>query len=330
MNAVAKTRAKYRERLPQLEGRLFLTDGGIETTLIFHLGLELPEFAAFVLLQDERGKAALRLYYVPYAELARDRGVGFVLESPTWRSNPDWAAQLGYSPASLDRANRRAIALMEEIRAEYETPDTPFVISGCIGPQSDGYDPAVHLSAEDAHRYHSTQVETFAATAADLVTALTLTYTEEAIGVVRAARGAGIPAVVSFTLETDGQLPSGEALGDAIRRVDDETAGGPVYYMVNCAHPTHFASVLDRGEPWLERIRGLRANASTKSHAELDEATELDEGDPDDLAERYMALRASLPALNVLGGCCGTDQRHVTAVCDAWLGGLKDPSRSTP
>ncbi len=301
----------YRSGLPQLEGDLFVTDGGIETTLIFHQGLDLPAFAAFVLLADEQGTEELRRYYAPYVELAREHGIGLVLETPTWRASPRWAAELGYDDAQLDELNRKAIAVMEELR---EGAQGTVVISGCIGPQDDGYNPAATLGADEARDYHSTQIATFAGTAADMVTALTMTYADEAIGIAHAAADAGLPAVISFTLETDGRLPSGQALGDAIGEVDEATGGGPAYYMVNCAHPTHFEAVLDTDEAWPKRIRGLRANASMKSHAELDEADELDEGDPDDLGVRHAALRAKLPNLTVLGGCCGTDHRHVREI----------------
>ena len=309
----------YRSHLPQLDGGLFLTDGGLETTLVFHEGLDLPAFAAFPLLDDEERTGRLRRYFDHYASVARKHGLGFVLESPTWRANPRWAAEIGYDEQQLDRLNRKAIALMEEIRADYETEDAPVVISGQLGPHDDGYDPSVMLSADDAQRYHATQIATFADTAADMITAITMTYAEEAIGVARAAQAAGMPCVISFTVETDGRLPSGQALPDAIRQVDAETGNAPAYYMINCAHPSHFEDSLDDGNGWRERILGLRANASTKSHAELDEATELDEGDPADLGARYVALGEKLPRLRVLGGCCGTDHRHVTAICDAWL-----------
>ncbi len=310
---------RYRDRLPQLDGSFFLTDGGIETTLIFHEGLELPEFAAFDLLKDAEGTEALRRYYAPYAALARDRGVGFVLESPTWRANPDWAARIGYDLAELDTMNRSAIALMEEVRAEYEAAAAPFVISGCIGPQGDGYKPATIMSAGEAEDYHTTQIATFADTAADMVTAITMTYADEAIGVVRAARRVGLPVAISFTVETDGRLPNGQPLSEAISEVDAETADAAAYFMINCAHPTHFADTLVDGASWVERIQGLRANASTKSHAELDEAVELDQGDPTDLAGRHAALSRGLPSLNVVGGCCGTDHRHVAEICTALL-----------
>jgi S-methylmethionine-dependent homocysteine/selenocysteine methylase len=312
----------YRSGLPQLEGDLFVTDGGIETTLIFHQGLDLPAFAAFDLLKDDEGTKALRRYYEPYAALARDHRLGFVLESPTWRASPRWAAELGYSEQDLDQLNRKAIALLEEIREEYEGDGTPVVISGCIGPRDDGYQASEALSADAAREYHATQIATFADTAADMVTATTMTSADEAAGVSRAASDAGLPAAISFTLETDGRLPTGQSLKDAIAEVESATEASAAYYMINCAHPTHFEDVL-AGEPWTERIRGLRANASMKSHAELDEAPELDTGDPSDLGARYAGLRSKLPQLNVLGGCCGTDHRHVAAICGAWLA---DPS----
>jgi S-methylmethionine-dependent homocysteine/selenocysteine methylase len=305
----------YRNGLPQLGRDLFLTDGGIETTLIFHRGLDLPEFAAFDLLKDEAGTEALRSYFRPYLELARENDTGFVLESPTWRASPRWADEIGYSADELDTVNRAAISLMDALRDEYGDV-TPIVISGCIGPQDDGYDPKRKLSADEAAEYHSTQIGTFADTEADMVAALTLTYVDEAIGIARAAQAEGLPVAISFTVETEGTLPSGEPLSQAIQETDAATGGGPAYYMINCAHPTHFESVL--GGSWTTRIHGLRANASTKSHAELDEAPELDDGDPEDLGLRYAGLRGQLPSLNVLGGCCGTDDRHVARICSDW------------
>ncbi|HEY6653980.1 MAG TPA: homocysteine S-methyltransferase family protein [Solirubrobacterales bacterium] len=302
--------------IPQLTGDLFLTDGGIETTLIFHRGLELPEFAAFDLLKDDAGTDELRRYFVPYLELAKRHGTGFVLESPTWRASPRWAAEIGYDDQELDALNRKAIELMAELRNGYADDVSPIVISGCIGPQDDGYDPKQKLSVDEASEYHSTQIDTFADGQADMVAALTLTYVDEAIGIARAAQAEGLPVAISFTVETDGKLPSGEPLSQAIEETDAATGGGPAYYMINCAHPTHFESVL--GGSWTTRIHGLRANASTKSHAELDEAPELDDGDPEDLGVRYAGLRGQLPSLNVLGGCCGTDDRHVARICSAW------------
>ena len=301
--------------LSQLDGRTFITDAGMETVLIYRDGLELPEFASFVLLDDPAGIEALRSYYGEYVAIAERHGFGIVLDTPTWRANPDWGARLGYSAEGLDDVNRRGVALLEEVR-EAAGNGVDVLISGCIGPRGDGYVVGEVMSAKEAQGYHSAQVATFASTNSDLVSALTLNYAAEAVGIARAAAEAGIPSVISFTVETDGRLPSGQELRDAVAEVDEATGGAPAYYMVNCAHPTHFEDVLAGGG--LDRVRGLRANASTKSHAELDEAEELDQGDPDDLAERYRGLRPLLPNLTVVGGCCGTDERHIEAICAAW------------
>ncbi len=311
--------ARYRHNLPQLGGDLFLADGGIETTLIFLEGHELPHFAAFDLLRRPGGRTALEKYFRTYARIATRHGVGLVLESATWRASPDWAAKLGYTPTDLADANLAALDLLHAIRQDYERGPTRIVLSGCIGPRGDGYRPEALMSEAEAEDYHAVQAGLFRDAEADLVTAITMTYPAEAIGLARAARAAGMPVVISFTTETDGRLPTGETLREAVERVDEATDGAPAYYMVNCAHPTHFAGALPGGEAWVERIRGLRANASTRSHAELDAATDLDDGDPAQLAREYRALGDRLPSLNVLGGCCGTDHRHIEAICRTWL-----------
>ena len=305
---------RYRHALPQMNGDIFLTDGGIETTLIFHEGLELPHFAAFDLIKTENGRSVLDNYFRTYASIAHDRGVGFVLESATWRASQDWGDLLGYSASEMAAFNLEAIAMLHRIRGEFETPTSRFVISGCVGPRGDGYDPGTMMSERDAEAYHSAQIKTFRDAGADMVTAITMTYAEEAIGVTHAAMAAGMPVVISFTVETDGTLPTGQKLGEAIDAVDQATGSGPAYYMINCAHPTHFEHALRNREAWLERIGGIRANASRMSHAELDEAEELDDGNPAELGQQYRDLRNLLPNLVVMGGCCGTDHRHVEAI----------------
>jgi S-methylmethionine-dependent homocysteine/selenocysteine methylase len=306
--------------LPQLSGdRVFVTDGGLETELVFHDGIDLPCFAAFPLLDDPDQRGRLRRYYDDYLDIARIHDAGFIVETPTWRANPDWAGQLGYSLAQLDAVNRSAVALAEEVREAAVADGIPVAVSGCIGPRGDGYDPASAMTPEKAQRYHSAQIGTFADTSADQVTAMTITNADEAIGIVRAAATAGIPVAMSFTVETDGRLPTGQPLHEAIERVDAETGAAAAYFMVNCAHPSHFASALEHAGPWRQRLVGLRANSSVRSHAELDEATELDDGNPMDLGAQHAALQDRLPAVRVLGGCCGTDARHVAAIVSAWM-----------
>ncbi|MGH2959034.1 MAG: homocysteine S-methyltransferase family protein [Solirubrobacterales bacterium] len=305
------------QTLPQLDGTVFLTDGGLETDLIFNDGVELPEFAAFVLLSDDAGITALRSYYARFTKIAADHGMGFILESPTWRSSPDWGEVLGYNREALIAANTRAIELMIQLRDELADAAGPIVISGCIGPRGDGYVADSAMSAAEASTYHHVQVDAFTAARADMVTAITMTNVEEATGIATAAAEAGIPCAISFTVETDGRLPDGTPLLDAIAHVDEHAASPPAYFMVNCAHPDHFAATLDPDAAATNRIHGVRANASRLSHEELDAAEDLDDGNPEELAAQYAELRERFPQINVLGGCCGTDARHIAAIADA-------------
>lgn len=288
----------------------YVSDGGLETDLIFHRGVDLPEFASFPLVESDDGRALLRDYYDGYAEVARRAGAALTLESPTWRANPDWGARVGYDAVALDRVNAAAIGYLRALRDEYADLADVRVI-GAVGPRGDGYVAGERPDPDEAARYHLGQVEAFARAGADLVAAYTLTSPEEGIGVARAARSAGLPVLVGFTVETDGRLPDGTALRDAIARVD--AAEAPEGYVVNCAHPTHIAPGLAAGE-WLERIVQVNPNASTQTHEELDAAEELDEGDLGLLCTSYDALRPSLPSLRIVGGCCGTDARHVAAL----------------
>ena len=297
--------------------RPFVGDGGLETTMIFGEGIELPEFASFVLLEDEAGRVALRRYYERFAAIAADHEVGFTLDTPTWRASANWGERLGYSPRRLAELNREAVALSQRLREEWQSETTPIAVCGVLGPEDDAYRPSRHLSAAEAEDYHAAQVAALAAAGAEMISAYTLSYVEEAIGMVRAAAVAGLPVSIAFTVETDGRLPSGEPLGEAVERLDAGTGAAAEYLMVNCAHPTHFAAELEAGEDWVGRIAGIRANASRRSHAELDEAEDLDSGDPAELGREYGALVPALPDLRVAGGCCGTDHRHVDQIAAA-------------
>ena len=309
--------SKYRHHLPQLHSRVFLTDGGLETTLIFHHGFDLPYFAAFDLLRDAAGRKTLKHYYMPYIAAARRDGYGFILDSVTWRASADWGAKLGYSSPALAAINREAIEMLVELRADHETASMPMVINGAIGPRGDGYVADSLMNAEEAEDYHRDQIRVFAETGADMATAYTMTNIPEAIGIVRAAVADTLPIAISFTLETDGRLPSGDSLKDAIEAVDTATLSAPAYYMINCAHPTHFKDALATDGKWLDRLKGIRANASKRSHAELNEAPDLDAGDPVELGALYLALIKQYPQFRVLGGCCGTDDRHVSCISSA-------------
>ena len=290
---------------------LFLTDGGLETSMIFHEGFDLPEFAAFTLLNSTEGRQALDRYYDSYISAAVDHNFGFVIDTPTWRASKKWGKRLGFDAQELVEINKSAVEFCRAVKERHADKGIALQINGAIGPEDDGYNPQSFMTVDQAQAYHSDQIRTFSEAGIDSVAAVTMTYVEEAIGVTRAGHALDMPTVISFTVETDGRLPSGQALRDAIEQVDRETNSGPVHFMINCAHPDHFDSTLVQGGKWLERVGAVRANASRMSHAELDEAEELDEGNPLEFAASYRELMGLLPNLRIMGGCCGTDHRHV-------------------
>lgn len=303
--------------LPQLTAdRPFLMDGGLETTLVFLDGVDLPDFAAFPLLDQAEGRAALRRYYRPYLDIAERTGSGMVLDTPTWRANLDWGARLGYNPTALAATNRTAVEFVTALAAE--RPEVRTVVNGVVGPRGDGYAVGDTMTPAEAATYHGLQARAFREAGAEMMSAITMTYVEEAIGVTRAAMAVALPVVISFTVETDGRLPSGQRFVDAIAQVDDVTGGAPAYFMLNCAHPTHFVHELGIEHPSLRRINGIRANASCLSHAELDMATELDRGDIAQLTRLYAQMGENLD-LRAIGGCCGTDHEHLAAIAGVMI-----------
>lgn len=301
--------------LPHEDDGVYLTDGGLETDLIFQRGIDLPEFASFPLLDDAAMCEVLREYYRDYLHIGAAAQVGMVLETPTWRASSEWGQLLGYDAARLADVNRRAVELIADLRAS--DGEAGVVISGCIGPRGDAYVDLGSMTADQATEYHRVQAAALAAAGADVISGMTLTNVAEAVGVVRAAALEGLPSVVSFTVETDGRLPDGTVLADAIAAVDDQTDAGAAYFLINCAHPDHFRATLDESAEPLGRLRGVKANASRMSHAELDDAPELDDGDPPEFGHQLADLHAAHPHLNILGGCCGTDTRHLAAVAAA-------------
>jgi homocysteine S-methyltransferase len=305
--------AKYRSAMPQLEGGIFLSYCGMETDLIFNRGVDLPGFASYPLLATEEGCQTLRGYYGQLIEMARQKDVGVFLESVTWVANRDRGAAIGYRPKTLKEFNIAAIDLIAQVREE--EGDLPTLLSAQMGPRGDGYAPTERMTADEAETYHAEQMETISQTEADLVSAFTLCYPEEAIGIVRAGERFDMPVAIAFTIETDGCLPTGIPLKEAIETVDDATEGGAAYFLINCAHPDHFSGVL-ADERWMQRLLGVVANASRCSHAELDEAEELDDGDPEELGELIGALRKKFPHFTVVGGCCGTDMRHMRRIAE--------------
>ncbi|WP_424970829.1 homocysteine S-methyltransferase family protein [Dinoroseobacter sp. S76] len=311
-------------RIQQLgtTNRFFLTDGGLETYMIFDKGYELPCFSAAVLLDTAQGCADLTAYFERFIGIARRSGRGFILDAPTWRAGAAWAGPLGQTLKEVMETNARAVAFVTALRTEHETPELPILINGLVGPAGDAYATDATLSRQDALLIHAPQIHALGRAGVDMISAMTLTHAEEAIGIVQAAKEIDLPVVIAFTLETDGRLPSGQPLEAAIAEVDAATDAGALYYMINCAHPDHFAALLDPNALWTQRIGGLRSNASRMSHAELDNAEVLDDGDPVELGALSAALAERLPNIRVIGGCCGTDHRHLGCIAG------HDPARS--
>lgn len=294
--------------------RPFLTDGGFETSLFFKDGFDAPEFAAIALIDNADAVAAMTRYFDGFLARAEAAGVGFVLDTNTWRGGLEWAEKIGHTRDELVQLNKDAIALAFALRSRWEKRVSPIIVNGVVGPAGDGYAPDEYLTPNAARQKHAPQIDIFREMSVDMISAITMTHVGEAIGIADASIAAGLPVVISFTLETDGKLPAGESLGEAIAAVDEATGNAPLYYMINCAHPDHFRDALEVGAPWLYRIGGIRANASRLSHAELERMTVLDEGDPDEFGRLHVSLEERLPNLRVIGGCCGTDERHIACV----------------
>ncbi|MDF1755461.1 MAG: homocysteine S-methyltransferase family protein [Verrucomicrobiales bacterium] len=307
---------KYRKITERLDDKICLTDGGLETELVFDHGIDLPAFASFTMFERPDGESIFLNYLQPYIDLAEEKGFAFQLVDSGWRANSDWGRKLGLNADQLEAIIRRSGEMMVKIREKNETPDSPMPIVGCIGPRGDGYVPGEKMSVDEAMSYHHAQIRILADTEADSITAMTLNYPEEAIGIIEAARDNRMPVMISFTVETDGRLPGGETLRDAIARCDAASGSYATGYMINCAHPSHFREQLAEDGPELTRIKGIRANASRRSHEELDNSTELDRGNPAELGAEMEALMKLLPNLQVVGGCCGTGIAHVKAIAE--------------
>ena len=229
----------------------FVSDGGMETDLIFHEGADLPLFASFVLLDTAEGQEMLRRYVMSYRDMAQAAGRGFVLGTPTWRANGGWGPKLGPDDAGIRDINRRAVAFARDLRDAHPWREQ-ILIEGAMGPAGDGYAPEQLLTPAESANLHSAQLETFAEAGVDIATAFTITHPGEAIGMVNRARDLGLPFALSFTVETDGRLPTGQDLGSALDEVETATDGYCRYYGINCAHPEHFVDQLPSG--WLNRI----------------------------------------------------------------------------
>ena len=296
--------------LPQQSGKLMTTAGGFETWMQYVDGFKLRHFCAFELLNDARGLGCLRDYHRKVVEAATANGFGVINEGLHYRSSRDWGELIGFSREALLEINVRGIEFYRDFAREYAGPDTPMLVGGVVGPRGDAYNIGRLPDAAEAEDYHSEQIRIFREAGADHVTAMTFSSVDEAIGVARAAKSVGIPVVISFLLARGGRLKGGETLEEAITRVDSATDDAPAYYMINCTHPTEFEPALTTGK-WISRLGGFMPNAVAMETLDLCKLGHLEDGDPVELGAQMGALAQRFPHINVWGGCCGTDGRHI-------------------
>lgn len=305
--------------LPQLNGQICLTEGGIETYMQYKKGHELKSFCLFDLMNDPDAVSDLRVYHERLIEVALKHKVGAILDGIHYRTSRDWGELLGYSRQGLKEIVIRGVEFYKDLARQYQTAHSPMPVSGVVGPRGDAYAIGHIMTAAEAQDYHAEQIETMKLAGADFATALTFSQVDEAIGVVRAAQTFDFPVVVSFALGADGHLKTGVPLADAITAVDQATQNGPAYYMINCTHPVDFASAFEDPGPWINRVCGLRPNASSLAHGVLCQLGHLEEGNPDELAEQMADMANRFPHINVWGGCCGTDYAHIDKIASAVL-----------
>jgi len=299
---------------PRLENKFYLTEGGSETEILYKWSFELPEFAMFTLLDDPEADNVIRGMFRRYFDVAAEHGTAMLLNGHDYRASPDWGAKLGYSSEDLRNVQHRVIRFLDDLRAEYADRVSDVYIAACIGPRGDAYGTGGDISADESEDYHSVQLHNLDGTAADMAVAATFNNVPEAIGVIRAANSIGIPIGVSLTLTPEGRLRSGPSLREAIETIDEASGGGAVWFGTNCAHPVEFEPALADAGPWLERLRYIRPNAAKMDKIALCSLGHLEDGDPVELGQQMGEVARRFPRVDILGGCCGTDERHLSQI----------------
>jgi len=293
---------------------LFLTEGGIETEIIYKHGFELPEFAMFTLLENPRAVGVMRDMFRRQLDVAAEFAMSVLLTGLDYRASPDWGARLGYSQHGLAEINIRAIEFLREIASEYHEQIPRILIGGIIGPRGDAYQLNKTITSVEAEDYHAVQLATLKAAKVDFACALTFNNTPEAIGVARAATTIGVPLTVSLTVNSNGRLKSGPTVAEAVKSIDAEAGkSAPAFYMLNCSHPVEFEPALTEGA-WLERLRGFRPNASKMEKIALCKLGHLEEGNPVELGRLMGDLARRIPHMDIWGGCCGTGETHLREI----------------
>jgi S-methylmethionine-dependent homocysteine/selenocysteine methylase len=323
---VVETASNFPKQRPN---KLFLTEAGIETELMYKWGFEIPHFAMFALLENDQIVSTLRGMYRSYLDVAAKHEMSFLMGGFDYRASPDWAELLGYGPEALKEANLRCLDFHRQMGAEYASDVPEAVTMGCVGPRGDAYQLNRTISEAEAEDYHSVQLTTLRDAKVPLVYAATFNNIPEAVGVVRAARRLGLPIALSFSLDSNSKLKSGPSVKEAIEAVDEATDRAPEFYAINCSHPVEFEPALEPGS-WIERLRNLRPNASKMEKIALCKLGHLEEGDPIELGQLMGQLAKRYPHMDIWGGCCGTGEVHLEEIARNVCAAFRDEGTISP
>lgn len=302
---------------PMGSGEIFLTEGGSETEIMYRHGFELPEFAMFPLLDNPKAVSAMHGIFSKQLDVAAEFGLSFLLSGLDYRASPDWGAKLGYSPTALAEANTAAIDFLRDVAKGYEGQVPRLLFGGILGPRGDAYGLNREITADVAEEYHAVQLETLKLAGVDFACAMTFNNIPESVGAARAAAKIGVPLSVSLTLDSTHRLKSGPSLADAITEIDAQTGNdAPDFYLLNCSHPLEYEPALET-EDWINRLRGVRPNASKMEKIALCKLGHIEEGNPVELGSQLRSLSERYPHMDIFGGCCGTGHSHLREIAKA-------------
>ncbi len=301
------------ETPPRRPGLSWLTEGGIETEIMYKWGHDMPHFAMFPLLERAAAAADIRGMYRRYLDVAARHGFAALIGGFDYRASPDWGALLGYSDEGLAEANLRSIDFLRGLAREYRDGLPDARIAGYVGPRGDAYSLNRTITEDEAAEYHAVQLATLKRAGVDLAWAVTFNNPAEARGVVRAAREIGVPLALSFSLTSSSRLASGQTLAEAVQSVDAASDGYPAFYALNCSHPLEFEPALTPGA-WQDRLRCIRPNAARIDKIALCKLGHLEEGDPHELGRQMADVARRFPQMDIWGGCCGTCESHLEEI----------------
>lgn len=301
---------------PFQDGLLYLTEAGTETEVLYKEGYELPHFAMWTLLDNPEAMERIGDMYRRYLDVAAENETGIVLCGFDYRASPDWAALLDVDRDGLREVIHRGIGFLRDVSDPYRDRVPHILLGGSIGPRGDAYSRGEPVTADSAEEYHSFQIACLKEAGADIACAHTFNNIPEAVGVARAARAEGLPLAMYFSLDSSSRLNTGPSLRDAVIETDSQTGNAPLFYGLNCSHPVEFEPALEPGD-WIDRLRSIRPNASKMEKIALCKLGHLEDGDPDELGAQMGDLARRYPHMDIMGGCCGTDERHLSRIAEA-------------